>query len=128
MNKAYDGVLIVETITANRTLLPSDSDKVFLIATDALVVTLPATAEGLTYTFINSGSDGNNIITISPAAADAIHGTFILAASVVELSGVDDKDMINTKATANTGDMAVIIGDGVEGWFKTEGTGIWASE
>ena len=119
---------VTEVITASKSLTAADSGKVFLIATDALVITLPATQTGIEYTFINSGADGNNIVTISPNASDAIHGTFTLASSVVELSGADNKDLIHTKATANTGDMAKIVGDGSGGWFVVAGTGIWASE
>lgn len=118
----------VEAITASKTLVATDSGKTFLIGTDALVITLPSTAAGLKYTFINSGADGNNIITISPAAADAIHGTITLAASVVELSGTDDKDLINTKASATTGNSVTIVGDGSVGWYVVGSTGIWASE
>ena len=126
--RSWDGIREVETITDNKTLTLADSGKVFLIATDAKVVTLPPTVAGLEYTFVNSGADGANIMTISPAAADAIHGTFTLAAAVVELNGTDDKDMINTKATANTGDFAHIVGDGNVGWYLIAGAGIWASE
>lgn len=128
---ADDGVrnpLRVETDTVNKTLDASDSGKIFLMATDAKVYTLPATEIGLVYTFFNSGSDGNNIITISPNSSDAIHGTITLAASVVVLSGTDDKDVINTKASSTTGDSITLVGDGSVGWFVQASTGIWASE
>ena len=117
----------VETKTDNYTVLATDSGKTFLMGTDAKTFTLPATVAGLTFTFINSGADGNNIVTISPAAADAIHGTTGNAGAVV-LGGVDDKDLINTKSTATTGDMVTLIGDGVAGWYVTTSSGIWASE
>ena len=119
--------VVVETKTDNYSVLSTDSGKTFLCGTDAKVFTLPATAAGLTYTFVNSGADGNNILTISPAAADAIHGTTGNAGAVV-LSGVDDKDCINTKGTATTGDMITLVGDGVTGWFVLSSSGIWASE
>lgn len=120
-----------EVITANKTLTTEDSGKTFLIATDALVITLPSTAIGLEYTFMNSGADGNNIITLSPAAADGVSGTVTLAATVVELSGVVDKDLINTKASSISGDTAKIVGTGTAGvtaWLLKGSTGIWASE
>lgn len=120
--------VVVEVISANKTLDAADSGKVFLVGTDALTITLPSTAAGLVYTFVNSGADGNNIITISPAAADAIHGTITLASSVVELGGVDDKDLINTKATAKTGHFVKLVGDGSAGWYVVGSSGIWASE
>ena len=119
--------LVVETITENKALDAADSGKVFLIATDALVITLPSTAAGLEYTFINTGADGNNIITISPAAADGIFGTITLAASVVQMAGTADTDVINTKSTALKGDSIKLVGDGVDGWAIVSSTGIWAS-
>lgn len=123
-----EGVVV---IAANTTLRIEDSGKTFMVATDALVITLPSTALGLEYTFMNSGADGANIITVSPAAADGISGIVTLAATVVSLSGVVDKDLINTKATSISGDTSIIIGTGTAGteaWLLKGSTGIWASE
>ena len=117
----------VTTITASTTLTQAQSGAVFLVGTDALTITLPATVAGVDYTFVNSGADANNIITISPNASDGIHGTVTLAASVVEFSGTDDADIANTKTTANTGDMIRLVGDGSVGWFVVGSTGIWAN-
>jgi len=118
----------VEVITANKTLTIEDSGKTFLIGTDALVITLPATVMGVGYNFINSGADGNNLITLASAAADAFMGTVANAAADSVASGVADKDFVNTKATANNGDRISIVGDGVDGWYVKDGVGIWASE
>jgi hypothetical protein len=121
----------VEVISANTTLTVEDSGKTFLVATDALTITLPSTATGLEYTFINSGAAGNNIITVSPAAADGISGTITLAASVVVLDGTVNKDAINTKATSQAGDAITIVGSGTAGvtaWLVKSSTGIWARE
>jgi hypothetical protein len=118
----------IETLTANKTLVAADSGKTFLIGTDALVITLPATALGLKYTFVNSGAAGNNIITVSPNASDKIMGTFTLAASVVTLAGTDNKDIINTKSSSTRGDRVTLVGDGVDGWYISDAAGIWASE
>lgn len=120
----------IEVITDDKTLDAQDNNKVFAIGTDAKVFTLPAIADvgaGIKYTFINIGADGNNIMTISPAAADAIHGTIILAATIVELSGVVDKDLINTKTSATTGNNVTIISTSI-GWVVLNSTGIFASE
>ena len=95
-NNAVVKEAIVEAITVSETLGLGDSGTVFLVGTDALVVTLPA--------------------TIANAAADSVSGS------------VADKDIINTKATANKGDRITLIGDGVDGWYIVEGVGIWASE
>ena len=121
----------VEVITADKTLTVEDSGKTFLVATDALTITVPSTAMGLNYKFINSGAAANNIITISPAAADGIAGTITLAASVVVLDGTIDKDVINTKASSESGDSISILGTGTAGvtaWLVTGSTGIWAQE
>ena len=124
-----DGVGRVEVLTASKTLGAEDSGKTFLVGTDALVVTLPAASKGLLeYTFINSGADGNNIITISPASTDGIWGTITLAAAVVDLGGVDDKDLINTKASSIKGNAVTIVSDGGTEWYVKSSTGIWAAE
>lgn len=121
----------VTVITANTTLRIEDSGKTFMVATDALVITLPPTVLGLEYTFTNLGDDAANIITISPVAADGISGTVTLAATVVELSGVVNKDLINTKASSISGDTAIIKGTGITGtkaYLLKSSTGIWASQ
>tara|TARA_Y100000296_G_C5041846_1_gene190290 strand:- start:243 stop:635 length:393 start_codon:yes stop_codon:yes gene_type:complete len=118
---------MIETPTASQTLSAADSGKVFVIGTDALTFTLPSTAQGLEYTFVNSGADAGVAINISPASADAIHGTTCASTNVV-LGGVDNKDLINTKGTATTGDSCKLIGDGTVGWYMVSCTGIWASE
>lgn len=120
---------IIEVVTDNKTLTAADSGKIFLIATDAKTITLPATVAGLEFTFINSGAAGNNIITVAPVAADGIAGTVTLAASVVVLDGTVNKALVNTKATSKTGDTAKILGTGVTGtkaYLLTSSTGIWA--
>ncbi len=121
----------VEVITVSKTLRVEDSGKTFSVATDALDITLPATIKGLEYEFVNSGAAGNNIMTISPAAADGIAGTITLAATVVVLDGTIDKDAINTKASSIAGDSIRIVGTGITGttaWLVKSSTGIWARE
>ena len=115
----------------NRTLLASESGSLFMIATDAKVISLPATAAGLVYHIVNTGAAGNNIVTISPVAADGISGTITLAATVVVDAGVVNKDLINTKATSQAGDSVTLLGTGVTGtkaWIIVASTGIWAAE
>ena len=117
----------VQSITASTTLVAGDSGKVFTVATDALVITLPACEAGLKFTFVNTGADGNNIITLSPQSTDGVWGTITLAGSVVDLGGVANKDLINTKGTAIKGDSVTLVSDGTD-WFVTASTGIWAAE
>lgn len=130
--KAFDGVNPPVTIaTDNVVLTAADSGGIFGIGTDAKAFTLPSTAAGLKYTFVNTGAAGNNILTISPAAADGISGTITLAATVVVDAGVVNKDLINTKATSKAGDAVTLIGTGVAGvtaWVIVSSTGIWAAE
>ncbi|HQZ51032.1 MAG TPA: hypothetical protein PLF17_10935 [Chitinophagaceae bacterium] len=119
----------VVILTANATLTAGDSGKTFLIGTDALVITLPSTELGLEFTFINSGAAGNNIVTISPQAADGIAGTITLASSVVTRVGTVDTDLVNTKATSTKGNAVKIVGTGVAGtgaYYIAFSTGIWA--
>lgn len=121
----------IEVITDDKTLTVEDSGKVFLMATDAKTFTLPATVKGVRYTFINSGTATNNLVTVSPVAADGIAGTITLAGTVVILDGTVNKNVINTKATSKTGDNLTIIGTGVTGtkaWFKLTSDGIWARQ
>jgi hypothetical protein len=112
----------VETITASQTLSYNDSGKVFLVGTDALVITLPATQAGCRYTFVNSGDDDAVLITVSPNASDAIIGTI----AAVSMTASDDGDLTNTKSGANKGDWVTIVGDGNEGWYIIGGDGVWA--
>lgn len=104
------------------TVLVADSGKTFAIATDAKKFTLPSTAAGLRYTFVNTeATDGAAILTISPAAADMISGGGLGL-------GVDDKDLINTKATSKKYDYVTLVGDGAAGWIVEELVGVWAKE
>jgi len=128
-----DRPLGIEVVTASKTLTLEDNGIMHHIGTDALVMSLPPVGEltapaGTYFGFRNVGADGNNIITISPAAADAIFGTIANAAADSVASGVDDKDFVNTKVTANKGDLVWLVSDGVTGYYVEYGVGIWASE
>jgi len=121
----------VVLVTDDKTLVWGDSDIEQNIATDAKVFTLPLiTTEilGKSFLFRNVGADGNNIVTISPASADAVHGTVANAAADSVAGGVVDKDIINTKATANKADYIVLTPVALTEWNITGGVGIWASE
>lgn len=99
----------------------------FNIATDSKVITLPKITNeniGAEFTFRNTGADGNNIITISPNAADAVNGTV----AAVQAGGVLNKDWINTKSSATTGDWCRLKAVELTGWYITGGDGVWASE
>ena len=112
----------VETVTESRTLNYTDSGKVFLVGTDALTITLPATKAGVRYTFVNSGADDAVLITVDPNDSDKIMGTI----AAVSMSASDDGDLTNTKSGANKGDWCTIVGDGSDGWYIVGGDGVWA--
>jgi hypothetical protein len=112
----------IETVTASQTLSYNDSGKVFLVGTDALTVTLPATKAGVRFTFVNSGADGAVLITVSPNSSDKVIGTI----AAVSMTASDDGDLTNTKVTANKGDWCTIVGDGSDGWYIIGGDGVWA--
>ncbi len=122
---------LVEILTDDKTFNIGDSGKVFGIATDAKTLTLPLIDDitlGIEINIINTGADGNNIITISPNALDAVHGTIANAAADSVSGGVVNKNFVNTKATANKGDRITLVAVAETEWYITEGVGIWASE
>lgn len=127
----YEGGLAQKTtlLDDDITLTIIQSGGVFEMGTDAKVITLPAVKKGAYFTFRNVGADGNNTITLSPNSDDGIFGSIANAAADSVAGGVNDKDLVNTKSTANKGDWVRIEADDSEtGWFITGGVGIWASE
>jgi hypothetical protein len=126
------GLLRLQVLaTDNTTLTVTDSGKTYNIATDAKTFTLPAITEGnlgMSYTFRNTGADGAVALTISPNAVDGICGTIANAAADSVASGVVDKNLVNTKATANNMDYVTITAVALTKWAITGGVGIWASE
>jgi hypothetical protein len=120
---------LVKVVSITSALAVNDSGSIISVATDAIVISLPATKAGVEYTFINTGANANNIITISPQAADGIAGTITLAGTVVVRAGTVNVDLVNTKATSKVGDSVTIIGTGVAGvsaWIIKGSAGIWA--
>jgi len=110
-----------ETISANKTLDEEDTGKLFWVDTDAVTVTLPAIATGLDgVAVVNGGAFGAVAVTLSPQAVDKIHGP--------DITSADDKDLINTKATARRGDHVVIGGNDADGYAVLALRGIWARQ
>ena len=110
-----------EIKTANYTVvITADSGKTLASTLDAIVYTLPSIAIGNTVTFVNMAEDGQAALNISPAAVDGI--TYAGTA-------VDNKDLINTKATAKKGDFVTLASlDGVVAWQVVDVRGVWAKE
>ena len=106
---------------SNYTVVISDDSGKSLVSTlDGIVYTLPSIAIGNTVTFINMADDGQGALNISPAAADGI---------TYDGSSTDNKDLINTKATAKKGDYVTLASlDGVIAWQVVAARGVWAKE
>ena len=111
--------LVAETLSDNKTLDAEDTGKLFQMDTDAKAITLLA-VEGIACRIANVGAYGTVIITVSPNASDLIKAADITAA--------DDKDIVNTKATANRGDYIDIEYADATGWMVTAMKGTWARE
>ena len=107
-------------VSDNYTLDQADCGKVIRVVADAKTITLPATVVGYNYTIVNDMEDGECLVTISPNANDYICGA--------ELTQVDNKDLLNTKATAKKGDFVQLLGDGANGWMIVAIGGTWAKE
>ena len=114
------GYNIEQKDTNYTVVITTDSGKTFISNTKDVVFTLPAIAVGNVYTFINTGADGMNNLTISPAAADGI----------LYVGGlVDNKDLINTQTTSKVGDYVKIAAlNSTDFWTVVEAQGIWAKE
>jgi len=110
-----------EIKTSNYTVvIGDDSGKTIVSTLDGIVYTLPSIAIGNTVTFVNMADDGQGAVNISPAAADGI---------TYAGSSTDNKDIINTKATAKKGDFVTLASlDGVVAWQVVAVRGIWAKE
>ena len=111
----------IEQKDSNYTVVIStDSGKTFLSNTKDVVFTLPGIAVGNVFTFINTGADGQNNLTISPNSSDGI----------LYVGGlVDNKDLINTLATSKVGDYVKIAAlNSTAHWTVVEAQGVWAKE
>lgn len=128
-----DGRLWVD-VDSNKTLAALDGGFVQNVIADAITVTLPSTALGLSYTIRNggvaastgnlgSGANGTALVKVAPAAADGFTGLNFTAAT--------NKAAQNTKATSVVGDFIQTLGTGTAGvtaWNVISSNGIWARE
>ncbi len=106
----------VVTKGASFTVLASQSGTIFIATAADVVFTLPSTAVGLFYTFVQASLSSGTGMSISPAAADNFDGA------------ADNKDWQNTGATDVLGDSITIVGDGSIGWYTIASNGIWVIE
>jgi len=130
-----DGRITVD-VTENKSLVAADGGIVQNVITDAITLTLPASAAatvGATFVVRNggvpasssvgmgTGNDFTNLVTIAPGASDGISGLAFTAAT--------NKAALNTKATARVGDELTLVGSGVTSaaaWFIQRAKGTWA--
>ena len=109
------------TISVDTTLDATHTGKLLWVDTDAKFVTLPAIATGLDgVCIVNVGAYGAVAVNVSPNAADMILGP--------DITGADNKDLINTKATARRGDFVVLGGNDADGYAVQALRGTWARE
>ncbi len=111
---------VKEAIAADKTLDVQDTGKAFFVTADAKTVTLPATTTGLRCAIVNLGAFGTVAVNVSPDANDKIMGP--------DIAGTDNKDLINTKATARRGDYVILQDGHADGYQVERMSGTWATE
>jgi hypothetical protein len=110
-----------ETISGNKTVDAEDTGKLFWVDTDGITITLPVVAAGVFgLRIVNGGGFGSIAVTIAPQAADMILGP--------DITGADNKALINTKATAKRGDSVVLDSGDADGYLASELHGTWARQ
>jgi hypothetical protein len=121
-------------VSTNKTLTAADAGIVQNVTADAITITLPATANGLSYTIRNggaapsgfaagTGADASVLVSVAPNASDGITGNGFTAAV--------NKKALNTKATAKVGDEITLDANGTAGatgWTFVNVKGTWARE
>lgn len=116
--KLPDGRWAID-ILVSKTLAATDQGIVQNVIVNGVTLTLPSTADGLSFTARNggaapttggpvgSGGDASVGFTLAPAAADAIAGNGFTA--------VVNKGAVNTLSTSKVGDEITVGGNGTAG-------------
>ena len=129
----------VKEITAATTLAPADNGKIIFMnaGADNVVITLPALAKGLEYTFVQKQASAGSTCRITPVGGKIIgyvsqqEGENADATSadglVSVLDGADGKYVQLDKATGHQGDYIKIVCDGSD-WFVVGGIGEFSHE
>lgn len=110
-----------ETLSGIKTFDAQDCGKLFCVDADADgdALTLPAIATGLSgLTILAVGAFGTTAVTVSPNASDMILSP--------DKAGVDDTDLVCTKATQRRGDFIELIAGDADGYMVTRQRGTWA--
>ena len=93
-----------------------------VIQTQTCVFTVPAVAALQGEFWIVNGADNGTLMTISPDSGDR----FVW--DVAGASGTNNKDIVNTAATAKKGDYVKFRYGSADGWIITEMGGTWVDE
>jgi len=109
-----------ETLSAGTLTLDIQDSGKLICCTLTTVITLPATATAGRFAVLNCGPYGTVQISLSPNALDKIQGP--------DIGGTDDKDLINTLATANRGDYCIFDNGDANGAVIRGLKGTWATE
>lgn len=110
-----------ETLTGTKTFDAQDCGKLFCVtdAGDGDALTLPAIADGLSgVTILAVGAFGTTAVTLDPGANDMILSP--------DKAGVDNTNLVLTKATQRRGDFITLIAGDADGYMATEVRGTWA--
>ena len=129
----------IKEVTAATTLVPADHGKIILMnaGADNVVITLPAVAKGLEFTFIQTAASAGSTCRITPVSSSIIgyvsqqEGEDADATTadglVSVLDGADGKYVQLDKATGHKGDYIKIVCDGAD-WFVIGGIGEFSHE
>ncbi len=129
----------VTAVTASTAVTAAMSGTTFLIGSTTgglVVMSLPATAAGLTYTFIatlgNTALADSSGIEITPVDADKIGGTWAVTSTgahyVTLGAGTDKYPVLGATGTLAIHDRLTLLADGSAGWIVVEGFGGWADK
>ena len=129
----------IKEVTAATTLQNADHGKTILMNADSdnIVVTLPALAKGLEFTFVQTKATAGSTCRITPVGGKIIgyvvqqegeNADATTADGLVSvLDGADDKYVQLDKATGHQGDYIKIVCDGSD-WFVIGGIGEFSHE
>lgn len=131
---SYDNSALIQSLSGKTPLLLSADTtlavanhslqvgKYIEIAADAKTLTLPAVVVGASFIIVNTASDGESLLTISPNASDK----FLV--DIAGAAGTDNKDIILAKATQKQHDFVYLIGLSADGWLIHNVAGVWSDE
>ena len=123
------GNTIVSTPTVSTVYGAADCGKTIAVATDALTFSVGTLPSGCSLKFMNTGTAGNNIITIRLPTTQAAQGTCFSGAAIAGtiINSLTGSTLTNTKSTAKAGDQMTIISVSTTSLVISGCTGTWAS-